>query len=107
MNEVLFNALQRVAKVVAPPPQQTISQWANSSLYLSPEDSAEQGKYTTARAPYQVGILDAFNEENAEEIHPYLQVEVGHYADDKAQHECEESEGYGPDGKWQAIPAEV
>ena len=77
MNEVLFNALQRVAKVVAPPPQQTISQWANSSLYLSPEDSAEQGKYTTARAPYQVGILDAFNEENAEEIVVMSSAQVG------------------------------
>lgn len=44
-----------------------MSQWANERLYLSAEDSAEHGKYTSARAPYQRGLMDAFNE-GAEEI---------------------------------------
>ena len=58
--KMLKQALHRAAAVAAPPPQITTSQWADERLYLSPEDSAEQGKYTSARAPYQRGIMDAF-----------------------------------------------
>lgn len=66
-----------MAVVAAPPPQITTSQWADERLYLSPEDSAEQGKYTSARAPYQRGIMDAFNEEGAEEITVMSSAQVG------------------------------
>ena len=54
----------------------TVSQWADERLYLSPEDSAEQGKYTSARAPYQRGIMDAFNGE-AEEIVVMSSAQIG------------------------------
>lgn len=63
--------------VAAPPPRITTSQWADERLYLSPEDSAEQGKYTSARAPYQRGIMDAFNEEGAEEITVMSSAQIG------------------------------
>lgn len=69
--------MHRAATVAAPPPQITTSQWADERLYLSPEDSAEQGKYTSARAPYQRGIMDAFNEEGAEEITVMSSAQVG------------------------------
>jgi phage terminase large subunit GpA-like protein len=36
-----------------------LSQWAEKNLRLSAEDSAEQGRYTCDRAPFQRGILDA------------------------------------------------
>lgn len=55
----------------------TVSQWADDRLYLSPEDSAEQGKYTSARAPYQRGIMDAFCEDGAEEIVVMSSAQVG------------------------------
>ena len=42
-----------------PPPDLSPSEWAESYRYLSPEDSAEPGKYRGRRAPYQKGILDA------------------------------------------------
>lgn len=54
-----------------------MSQWADIRLFLSPEDSAEQGKYTSARAPYQRGIMDAFNEDGAEEIVVMSSAQVG------------------------------
>ena len=69
--------MHRAAAVAAPPPQITTSQWADERLFLSPEDSAEQGKYTSARAPYQRGIMDAFNEEGAEEITVMSSSQVG------------------------------
>lgn len=69
--------MSRVAAIAAPPPAITISQWAEQRLYLSPEDSAEPGKYTSARAPYQRGIMDAFHEEDAEEVTVMSSAQVG------------------------------
>lgn len=54
-----------------------MSQWADERLYLSPEDSAEQGKYSSSRAPYQRGIMDAFNEEDADEIVVMASSQIG------------------------------
>lgn len=48
--------------IARPPPKLTLSQWANEKLYLSAEDSAEPGKYSTDRAPYQRGIMDAISD---------------------------------------------
>ena len=45
-----------------PPPKLTVSSWADTFRKLSPEASAEPGQWNTARAEYQRGILDAFND---------------------------------------------
>lgn len=63
--------------IAAPPPRIQISQWADERLYLSPEDSAEQGKYSSSRAPYQRGIMDAFCEEDAEQITVMSSAQIG------------------------------
>ncbi len=42
-----------------PPPDLTVSQWADRYRYLSAEASAEPGRWSTARAEYQRGIMDA------------------------------------------------
>jgi phage terminase large subunit GpA-like protein len=39
-----------------------VSEWANQFLQLSAEDSAEPGQFSTDRAPYQKGIMDAVSE---------------------------------------------
>ncbi|MCW5319639.1 phage terminase large subunit family protein [Verminephrobacter aporrectodeae subsp. tuberculatae] len=77
MMKMLNEALRRAAARAAPPPKITIRQWADRCLYLSSEDSAEQGKYSSARAPYQRGIMDAFNEEGVEEITMMSSAQVG------------------------------
>lgn len=61
----LENAYQRVYK---PPPQLTVAQWAEEYLYLSPEDSAEAGKYYPDRAPYQRGMLEAVSDPDIREV---------------------------------------
>ena len=48
--------------VYAPPPDLTVSQWADEFRRLSSEASAEPGRWNTDRAPYQRGILDAIND---------------------------------------------
>jgi phage terminase large subunit GpA-like protein len=47
------------ARHIAPPPSLTISQWADEFRQLSPESSAERGRWKTSRAEYQRGIMDA------------------------------------------------
>ena len=42
-----------------PPPPLSVSQWADTYRYLSPEGSAEPGKWRTSRAEYQRGMMDA------------------------------------------------
>lgn len=52
----------------APPPRLTVSQWADEFRFLSSRDSAEPGKWCTARAEYQRGIMDAFSDPEIERI---------------------------------------
>ncbi|MDR2365423.1 MAG: phage terminase large subunit family protein [Zoogloeaceae bacterium] len=66
MKPSLMRAILRAARLAAPPPKLSISRWADEYLHLSAEDSAEPGKYSSARAPYQRGIMDAFHEEMTE-----------------------------------------
>lgn len=54
--------------ILAPPPELTISQWAEQNLRLSAEDSSEPGMYSADRAPYQRGILDAVSDPNTREV---------------------------------------
>ncbi|MDD5212247.1 MAG: phage terminase large subunit family protein [Sulfuricurvum sp.] len=48
--------------VIAPPKRLSVSQWADEYRYLSPEASAEPGKWNTSRAEYQRGMMDAFSD---------------------------------------------
>ncbi|QDQ24942.1 phage terminase large subunit family protein [Chitinimonas arctica] len=73
----LQQALRLASKVWAPPRRITVSQWADEALYLSPEDSAEAGKFRTDRAPYQRGIMDAFHAEGIEEVAVMASSQVG------------------------------
>jgi phage terminase large subunit GpA-like protein len=50
--------INEMAKMAAPPPKLTVSQWADKHRVLSSESSAEPGKWNTARAEYQRGIMD-------------------------------------------------
>lgn len=73
--------IDRVARQHAaayrPPPDLTVSQWADNFRRLSAEASAEPGRWDTARAPYQRGILDALNEREVETIVVMSSAQVG------------------------------
>ena len=45
-----------------PPPDLTISQWADEKRRISPEASAEPGRWNTARAEYQRAIMDSISD---------------------------------------------
>mgnify|MGYP003337815963 FL=1 len=50
------NALTK--QILKPKPKLTGSEWANKFFYLSPENSAEPGKYSWERMPWQKEMLD-------------------------------------------------
>ena len=45
-----------------PPPKLTISEWADRERRLSPEASAEPGRWRTSRAEYLRGLMDAISD---------------------------------------------
>lgn len=51
-----------VAKVAAPPPKLTVSQWADEHRVLSSEASSIPGRWRTSHAAYQRGIMDALSD---------------------------------------------
>ena len=53
------DALGAVWPVFRPPPSLTVSQWADRERHLSPESSAEPGRWRTDRAEYLRAIMDA------------------------------------------------
>lgn len=69
--------MNRVRALWAPPPTQTVSQWAEEHLRLSPEDSAEPGRYTADRAPFQRGIMDACSDPDIETVVVKSAAQVG------------------------------
>jgi terminase, large subunit len=63
MNEyegVADRMIEKVKRVLRPPPRLTLSEWADQYYYLSPETAAIPGKWKTI--PYQKGIMDAITD---------------------------------------------
>ncbi|WP_110933822.1 phage terminase large subunit family protein [Paenibacillus bouchesdurhonensis] len=72
-----ISLFRRIARVVAPPPKLTVSEWADQFRRLSSEASAEPGQWRTDRAPYQREIMDALNDEEVETIVVMSSAQVG------------------------------
>lgn len=51
-----------------PPPKLSLSEWAVENFTLSPEASAEPGKFNWERAPYQKDMLDACSDPQYQEV---------------------------------------
>lgn len=67
----------KLSDIVAPPPDLSVSEWADSFRRLSSESSAEPGVWRTDRAPYQREILDSINNPYTEEIILMTSSQVG------------------------------
>lgn len=68
---------RQIARVVAPPPELTLSEWADAYRYLSPEASSEPGKWRTDRTPYLRGIMDAISDPRVETVVIMSSAQVG------------------------------
>lgn len=51
--------------IYAPPPRMTVSEWADQFRILSPEGSANPGKYSSKQTPYAIEWMDAANDPTA------------------------------------------
>lgn len=71
----LFKRL--ASQALSPPPDLTVSQWADAHRRLSKESSAEAGQWRTDRAPYQREIMDAINDPTVEDIVIMASSQVG------------------------------
>jgi phage terminase large subunit GpA-like protein len=58
---------QLFAKLLAPPPRLTVTEWAERHRVLSAKDSAEPGPYRAARTPYVREPMDALGVESTVE----------------------------------------
>jgi phage terminase large subunit GpA-like protein len=65
---ILKRTVARALAVLKPPPDLTISDWADQNRRLSSEASAEPGRWRTSRAEYQRGIMDAISDPAAETV---------------------------------------
>lgn len=62
---------------LAPEPDISLSQWADSNRMLSAEGSAEQGKWSTDRAPYQREMMDVLTQPGIREAVYMLSSQTG------------------------------
>lgn len=76
-NESLRELVRRAVKVLAPPPDLTVSEWADRHRVLSRESSAEPGRWKTERTPYLKEIMDAVTDPKTEKIVVMSSSQVG------------------------------
>ena len=58
----------RCVMALKPPPELTLSQWADEYRMLSAESSAEPGRWHTDKAPYQREIMDAIGDPHVRKV---------------------------------------
>lgn len=73
----LNNTVRRSAMNFKPPEQITVQKWAEKYRRLSPENSAEPGRYRTDRTPYLAEPMAAFTDSKIQRIVVVASAQVG------------------------------
>ncbi len=74
--EHTLSLFRGIAILAAPPPELTVSEWADAYRRIS-KGAAEPGQWRTDRAPYQRGIMDAISDPLIEGIVMMSSAQVG------------------------------
>lgn len=77
MNQNTAKMFERIFKVLEPPPDLKLSEWADRYRQLSSEASAEPGRWKTAKAPYQKEIMDAITDITIKKVVVMSAAQVG------------------------------
>lgn len=67
----------RIFKVLEPPPDMTLTQWADEFRILSKKTSAEPGRWKTSKAPYQKEIMDAISDTSVQKVVVMSAAQIG------------------------------
>ncbi len=68
---------KRIFSVLKPPPDMTLSQWADVKRILSKKTSAEPGRWKTSKAPYQREIMDAISDVAVQKVVVMSAAQIG------------------------------
>lgn len=68
---------RNICSILQPPPKMNVADWANAHMILSTEDSAEPGRYTTDRAPYQKEMMNAVGQPEVETVVYMTSAQIG------------------------------
>lgn len=77
MKKKTVEMFMRIFDVLKPPPELTLSQWADKYRRLSNGASAEPGRWRTSKAPYQKEIMDAITDINIKKVVIMSAAQVG------------------------------
>lgn len=69
--------MREILRTLEPPPEMTVSEWADNFRRLSAESSAEPGRWKTSKAPYQREIMDAISDMRTEKVIVMSAAQVG------------------------------
>lgn len=70
-------AATAACRMLAPPPRQTVTEWAEAYRRLSPETSARPGPYSVAHTPYCREIMDSFTDRRVRDVVVVSSAQVG------------------------------
>lgn len=77
MKKATVDLFTRVFAILAPPPDMTISEWADEYRRLSSESSAEPGRWRTSKAPYQREIMNAICDVSIQKVVVMSAAQIG------------------------------
>lgn len=67
----------RVFGILAPPPDMTLTEWADEKRVLSKKTSAEPGRWKTSKAPYQKEIMNAISDLSVQKVVVMSAAQIG------------------------------
>ncbi len=73
----LCRIIQNVARILTPPPDMSVSEWADNYRYLSSEYNPEPGKWHTDSAPYQREMMDIIKQREVNTVVVMASSQVG------------------------------
>lgn len=68
---------KRIFTVLEPPPDMTMTQWADEYRILSKKTSAEPGRWKTSKAPYQQEIMNAISDLKVQKVVVMSAAQIG------------------------------
>ena len=77
MKKETIELFTRIFKVLEPPPDLTISQWADKYRRLSSESASKSGLWNTDDAPYQREIMDAISDDSIRKVVVMSAAQIG------------------------------